>query len=1114
MNHAALNRFIIILSTALVGLTFLLNRPESTILTAYSGQALIYLILTTLTLYFGVRLTRRQFSPAHIVSITAFLALPPEAQPLLVWSVSLGALLGAWIRTTRNDPPGSISAFIRFGKIIVITARFCLSLYIAGFFYRMVNGQLPLIPPLREQFIPLAVFSLLYIIIYLFFFFIDTYIDGRQPFRLLKENTLLIAAILLVPVPFGILAAVVISQSPSAIAFFGIGVTLAALGLHRFSEAQHQLRKQLDEVQSLTAVSQALQSDLKLNSLLYAVYNQVAQLMHTDLFLVALYDRLSQNLTFPLVMRGGFQLGDYHESADQTLLGRVLQQQHPLLITHDVTRRAHHLRLKAPAENTQSWLGVPLLSGGRLLGAIVVTSTDPRYLFNSGDESLLTIVATSASIAIENAQLYESQTARANQLAALNDALSRLNGTLSPEDVMRAIVQSAVRIAEATSAALYLYWDEQKSTLALIQSDGLSAAFNTDPLMPLITDEQDKPLLIPNIAQDTRAIPYRALLEREGKAAWAEVPLIVDDEPLGVICFFYDHPQHFHSDDVEILRAFTNHAAQAIINARKYTLTDQALGRQVEQMYALAMLGRQVTATMEVDTICNLVLNRALDLRQPAAGFILLKSESGVYQTAAQEGYPATITITPEVVLQTLSAAVLTSAQPLRVEDTLIHTGQSPLMLTSRSQLTVPLLAGLEVTGVITLESEEPVFFTEEDSYYLTQLANQLMIAIENKRLFQRISETRDRLQLILDTMSEGIVLIDEHGVVALANPRVALIGLSPEQLLGQSVESLLAQPDLQLSSRMGFQNPDSFRKLLRQPAGLNGSAPVSYTVEIHAVARHVERFIIPLESPTGDPVGWLLVFYDETEARELLDMRADLSNMIVHDLRSPLTAVTTGLKLMREIVPADAPFRPMVISTVETSQRAIRKMLIRVDSLLDISQMDSGQLVLETQPTDLATIADSVCVELSPLAQELDVTLTTSIDDETPAVDADPDKLERILQNLVDNALKFCPAGGQVIIRARPPAARESGRRQVRIDVIDTGPGIPDEYKTRLFDRFVQMRERRGARRGSGLGLTFCKMVVEAHGGKIWIEDNPTGGSIFAFTLPVADLPADPDIG
>src|SRR5260221_4851181 len=120
------------------------------------------------------------------------------------------------------------------------------------------------------------------------------------------------------------------------------------------------------------------------------------------------------------------------------------------------------------------------------------------------------------------------------------------------------------------------------------------------------------------------------------------------------------------------------------------------------------------------------------------------------------------------------------------------------------------------------------------------------------------------------------------------------------------------------------------------------------------------------------------------------------------------------------------------------------------------------------------------------------------------PNMVLDGDKIERVLLNLVDNALKFTTLGGLIQVRARL-----DGSDRVRVEVTDTGPGIPDEYKAAIFDRFQQLDSTKGNRRGTGLGLTFCKLIIEAHGGAIWIEDNPGGGSIFAFLLPVENAPS-----
>jgi NtrC-family two-component system sensor histidine kinase KinB len=134
-------------------------------------------------------------------------------------------------------------------------------------------------------------------------------------------------------------------------------------------------------------------------------------------------------------------------------------------------------------------------------------------------------------------------------------------------------------------------------------------------------------------------------------------------------------------------------------------------------------------------------------------------------------------------------------------------------------------------------------------------------------------------------------------------------------------------------------------------------------------------------------------------------------------------------------------------------------------------------------------------------------VDLTVDVPETLPFLNLDGEKIERVLLNLVDNAIKFTPSGGKVCIRAYPPGTFGVSPGFVRVEVCDTGPGVPDEFKERLFDRFAQLDGQRGRRRGTGLGLTFCRLAVEAHGGLIWIEDQSHGGAVFAFSLPVADL-------
>lgn len=355
-------------------------------------------------------------------------------------------------------------------------------------------------------------------------------------------------------------------------------------------------------------------------------------------------------------------------------------------------------------------------------------------------------------------------------------------------------------------------------------------------------------------------------------------------------------------------------------------------------------------------------------------------------------------------------------------------------------------------------------------------------------------------LQAILNAMHDAVMLFDLNGVVVLANPRVeSLLGFKVSSIVGKPATQLLSDPSLRFAERMGFDGETlvGLLEMLRLNAW-QGGGRLPYRLDFPKLM-FIDRTMVAVNSENGLPSGLLMVFADVTEERRLSQAREDLSRMIVHDLRSPLTALTTSMRLMGEMAPEDVPLGKAVRKITVISQRALRKLLGMVDSLLDVAKMESGVVTLETEVTHLKTLADNVRGDLQPLAYELDIRIDILIPTDFPEMLIDPEKVERILLNLVDNALKFTPEGGVVQIRASLETPH-----MARIEVTDTGSGVPDEAKSRIFDRYEQADSKVSHRRGTGLGLTFCRLAVEAHGGEIWIEDNPGGGSIFVFTLPL----------
>jgi signal transduction histidine kinase len=364
--------------------------------------------------------------------------------------------------------------------------------------------------------------------------------------------------------------------------------------------------------------------------------------------------------------------------------------------------------------------------------------------------------------------------------------------------------------------------------------------------------------------------------------------------------------------------------------------------------------------------------------------------------------------------------------------------------------------------------------------------------------------------------MEEAVILVDLQGKIVLVNPRIAMLGLRPADLQDHYLGELLRDTSIELVQHLGFSSVQEmgqvFYDLGRTDDLWEKYNSQLYMIRVEQRELYMQRYILPVKDNRGETIGALLVFYNKTEEQELNRAREEFSRMIVHDLRSPLTAVTTSLKLLREVVAEGNEAYPVVQTATDGSNRVIRKLLGRVSSLLDIAKMESGQLSIETDITELTPLAENVCAELKPLAQELAIVLTIQKEAGVAPFHVDADKVERLLLNLVDNALKYSPTESEIVIRIHPPGGHEVGDGFARVEVVDRGPGVPDEYKLKLFDRFVQIEGRQKVRRGVGLGLTFCKLVVETHGGRIWIEDNPGGGSIFAFTLPVADLTRLPD--
>jgi signal transduction histidine kinase len=263
---------------------------------------------------------------------------------------------------------------------------------------------------------------------------------------------------------------------------------------------------------------------------------------------------------------------------------------------------------------------------------------------------------------------------------------------------------------------------------------------------------------------------------------------------------------------------------------------------------------------------------------------------------------------------------------------------------------------------------------------------------------------------------------------------------------------------------------------------------------------RHVERTLAPVRDQEGAIAGWLLLFRDVTEEVELARLRDDMMHMLVHDLRSPLAVLKGSVEVLeRSFARRDVE---RFDGTLEMAGRSIDRMLALVNQLLEINDLESGRLAIHPEAVEASRLLESAAERLRPLAVRAELDVGVRADPNLPLLHVDPELVGRVLHNLLDNAIKFTPNGGRIELWAKPPD--EVTLDRLLVGVTDDGIGIPPEAQTRLFKKFQQAVSKKGRRVGTGLGLPFCKLAVEAHGGEIWVESEIGKGSTFVMMLPV----------
>ncbi|HWN94210.1 MAG TPA: ATP-binding protein [Methylomirabilota bacterium] len=361
-------------------------------------------------------------------------------------------------------------------------------------------------------------------------------------------------------------------------------------------------------------------------------------------------------------------------------------------------------------------------------------------------------------------------------------------------------------------------------------------------------------------------------------------------------------------------------------------------------------------------------------------------------------------------------------------------------------------------------------------------LVNQLRT--ERDATAQRQREMEDQAkaerQTLFNSMIEGVVLIDRSGRIQLVNQSLEKQFALSVDVRGQTLTEAFRRPELtQLLARL-----ESERNVLSCEIEVGG-AQIGYFEVTAATVFDRE----------GRAQGAIFVSHDLTRIRQLEHTRREFVANVSHELRTPLSLIKGYVETLLDGAISDPELSAKFLQTIERHSNRLTNL---IEDLLTISRLESGQITLQMRAIPLRPFAASLIAELQNRAKERGTTIVNEIPEQLHGR-ADPDRLEQVFVNLVENAIKYGRAKGRVAIKGR------TLNGHVELCVADDGPGIPAEARERVFERFYRVDKARSRDAGgTGLGLAIVKHIVQSHGGKVWVESGAGQGAQFYFTLPV----------
>lgn len=367
------------------------------------------------------------------------------------------------------------------------------------------------------------------------------------------------------------------------------------------------------------------------------------------------------------------------------------------------------------------------------------------------------------------------------------------------------------------------------------------------------------------------------------------------------------------------------------------------------------------------------------------------------------------------------------------------------------------------------------------------------------KSAVEKLTEEEKKMTAIVNSIAEGLILVDSDNRVLHINPAAErLLDLSADSIDKDITEIIQNEELIQIfeeDQRQILQHKPT-DQIPSKNEGINLISEVT-------LARYNETLVLriiasPFLNENGLILGTVYLFDDITREKEIDQMKSDFISLVSHELRTPLTSIIGFVSFILDGKAGAINERQR--NSLARVQRQSKRLAALINDLLDISRIESGRIQMDQTPISVLEIVTQRIEEIRPQADEKAIQLALTAPESVPDILGDEARMGQVFTNLIGNAIKFTPNNGEVSVKV------EADGNLLHVEVIDTGPGIPPEERQKIFDKFYQLSDISTRQQGgSGLGLSISKSIVEAHGGKLWIDDGNQGkGSNFQFVLPV----------